>query len=352
MPAARPHTRWPLSVGLGVAGAVIVTLVVLAFLWPTKTATAHDVPIGVSGPAAAVSAFEQALDDNANGVFEFVDASDRAAAVSQIERRETYGAIVLAAPPATPEVLTAPAGSPVVAQLLSGVAARLQAQLAQQVAAAGGNPSAVSVAATPVVPLSADDPAGTGLTAAAFPLTMGGMIGGILISLLVVGVFRRLLALAGFAVAAGLLLTLVLDSWFGYLQGDFWITALATGMSVLATSAFIVGCTALIGSPGIAVGAVLTMLVGNPLSAAAVPWQFIAAPWGAIGQFFVPGAANTLLRTLSYFPAADPSGQWWILLGWTLLGVVLAVGGHFRSAAAMHVPNATLDEPAQTHATP
>lgn len=352
MSAARPHTRWSLSLGFGVAGALVVTLVVLAFLWPTKTATAHDVPIGIAGPAAAVASLEQALEDNAAGVFEFVEASDRDAAVAQIETRRTYGAIVLAAPPAAPEVLTAPAASPAVAQLLGGVAGRLQAQLVQQIAAAGGDAGAVSVAVTPVVPLSTEDPTGAGLTAAAFPLTMGGMIGGIVVSLLVAGVFRRLLALAGFAVAAGLLLTLVLDTWFGYLQGDFWINVLAMGMSVLATSAFIVGCTSLIGTPGIAVGAVLTMLVGNPLSAAAVPWQFIASPWGAVGQFFVPGAANTLLRTLSYFPAADPSAQWWVLTGWTALGVLLAVAGHFRSAAAMHLPDVTLDEPAETHATP
>lgn len=349
MSSARPHTRWALAIGFGVVGALVVTLVVLAFLWPTKTAKAHDIPIGITGPTPAVSAIEQALDENADGVFAFVDASDRDGAISQIQTRQTYGAIVLSS--GAPEVLTAPAASTTVAQLLGGVAARLQAQLTQQVATAGGDASTVSVAVTPVVSLSADDPNGTGLTAASFPLTMGGMIGGILISLLVVGVFRRLVALAGFAVAAGLLLSLVLHTWFGYLQGDFWVIALAMGMSVLATSAFIVGCTSLIGNPGIGIGAVLTMLVGNPLAAAAVPWQFLAAPWGAIGQFFVPGAANTLLRTLSYFPDADPSGQWWILAGWTLVGLVLAVSGHFRSAPSMHVPDATLDEPAENHAT-
>ena len=36
---AKPHTRWAVALGLGILGTVIVTVVVLAFLWPTKTAT-------------------------------------------------------------------------------------------------------------------------------------------------------------------------------------------------------------------------------------------------------------------------------------------------------------------------
>lgn len=347
----RPHTRWSLSVGVGVVGAVLVALVVLAFLWPAKTATAQHVPIGVTGPEASVASLETALEQRAPGVFDVVGADDRDAAVAQIQRRETYGAIVLAAPPQSPEVLTAPAASTAVAQQLNGLAAQLQAQLAQQVAAAGGDASRATVTVTPVVALSPDDPNGTGLTAAAFPLTMGGMLGGIVISLVVVGVIRRLVSLGGFAVAGGIVLSLILHTWFGFVPGDFWLIALAMGLSLLATSAFIVGCTALIGTPGVAVGAVVTLLFGNPLSGATMPWQFLAEPWGAIGQYFVPGATATLVRSIAYFPDADTGAQWWTLAAWAAGGIVLALLGHFRSSAAMHVPDATLDEPAETHAT-
>lgn len=341
--SVRPHTKWSLSVGIGVVGALIVTLVVLAFLWPAKTAGPHDVPIGAVGSADAVAALEAALDESAPGVFAVTEADDRDAAVEQIEQRHIYGAIVIGTPPQAPEVLTAPAASPAVAQQLGGLAAQLQAQLGAQVAAAGGDPSAVTVTVTAVVPLADEDPNGTGLTAAAFPLTMGGMIGGIVISLLVVGVIRRLVALAGFAVASGLILSLVLHTWFGFIPGDYATIALVIGLSVLATSAFIVGCTALIGTPGIAVGAVLTLLVGNPISGAALPWQFLAQPWGAIGQYFVPGASSTLIRSVAYFPAADTTAQWLTLVAWATVGVLLALVGHFRSRPAMHVPDATLE---------
>lgn len=52
------------------------------------------------------------------------------------------------------------------------------------------------------------------------------------------------------------------------------------GLTVLATSVFIIGCTSLVGRAGIGIGAVITMFIGNPLSAAATPWQFLAAPLG------------------------------------------------------------------------
>jgi hypothetical protein len=351
-PGQKPHTKWFVAVLLGIGAAVAVALIVLAFLWPTKTMTAQNLPISVSGDKTAVDAFEKAVDANSPDTFDWVSADDRSDAVDQIKTRETYGAIVLpAAQGQLPEVLTAPAASSTATQLLNVMAGQLQAQVTAQVTAAGGNPANAVVETTVVVPLSDDDPTGAGLAATAFPMTMGGMIGGIVISLLVVGPARRLAALAGLGVAVGIIAPLILQTWFGFLQGDFLPMALAMGLAVTATAAFIVGCTSLLGRAGIAIGAVLTMLVGNPLAAAAVPWQFLAAPWGAIGQLMVPGAAMSLVRSLSYFPDADVSKQWWVLGTWAAVGVVLTIAGHFRSRAAMHVPDASLEHEPE-HAAP
>lgn len=332
-----PHTKWSTAVVFGVLGSLVVALVVLAFLWPTKTATTQNLPVSVAGPASSVSALESALDKAAPGTFDFVDATDRADAVTQITHRDTYGGIVLGAAGAAPEVLTAPAANASATQILIGVATQLQAQLTQQVTAAGGDASAAKVTTTTVVPLADTDPTGSGLAAASFPITIGGMLGGVLVSFLVVGALRRLAALGGFAVATGLLLTFVLQTWFEYLQGNFWVNAAAMSMSVLATAAFIAGCSSLLGSRGIGVGAFITVLIANPLSAAALPWQFTPAPWGAIGQYMVPGAANWLIRTLSYFPDASTATQWWVLAGWAAFGVVLIVIGHYRSRTAVQI---------------
>src|SRR4051794_28233316 len=47
------------------------------------------------------------------------------------------------------------------------------------------------------------------------------------------------------------------------------------------------------------------MFVANPISGAAQPYEFIAGPWGEIGQFFVPGAGSSLIRQISFFPDAS-----------------------------------------------
>ncbi len=110
------------------------------------------------------------------------------------------------------------------------------------------------------------------------------MVGGLLTCLLIVGATRRLAALAAFAVTAGIILTLIVQSWFQFLQGHFWLNALAIALSIVATSAFVVGCDSLIGRVGMVFGAVFTLLVANPLSAASLPWQFIRAPTAERGR--------------------------------------------------------------------
>lgn len=337
----KPHTTWPVAVVIGALASIVLAVVVLAFLWPSKTAETHNLPVSISGDQAKVTALESAM--GASDTFDVVFAQDRAEALAQIETQQTYGAIVIGAGTEAPEVLTAPAASAVSAQMLNGVAAQLQAQLSQQVAAAGGDPASVKVTLTPVVSFSEHDPNGSGLASASFPLAIGGMIGGVIISLLIAGPVRRLAAVASFAVAAGLVVAFIMQTWFQYLQGNFWINALAMGLTMLATSAFIIGCTSLVGKAGIGIGAVLTMFVGNPLSAAAVPWQFLATPWGLIGQHMVPGASGALIRTLSYFPEASSAQQWWTLSAWAAVGIVLTLIGHFRATASMNVPESTLE---------
>ena len=60
--------------------------------------------------------------------------------------------------------------------------------------------------------------------------------------------------------------------------------------------------------------------------------QFMVGPWGAIGQWLVPGASASLLRDLSYFPNAASLGfDWLVLAVWAIGGVALTViGGNFR----------------------
>ena len=334
---APPPTPWKRIAGVGVVLAIVVSIMVMAFSWPSVTSAVKSVPLAVAGPDAAVQQVEDALADSAPGTFAFVDASDRADAVSQIETREVYGAIILGD---APEVLTSSAASPIVSQLLTGIAPKLAAQLNAALAAQGvALAEPVSVPATDVVPLAESDPRGAGLTAAAFPLTLGGMLGGILASILIVGAWRRVVAITVYVVVAGFALAGILQGWFGALQGDYLVNAGAIALTLLAVSATIVGVASLVGRAGIAVGPVLFLLIANPISAATQPLEFLPQPWGLIGQWFPPGAGATLLRDLSYFPDAPTTFPWLVVAGWAAVGLALAVIGHFRAGVKVEVEN-------------
>lgn len=332
-PALRPHTPWRRLIGVGAGLAVVVTVITLAFLWPSVTSDAHDLPVAVAGPAAATAPVEQGLSQRAPGVFDVVQAPDRAAAVDLVETREVYGAIVLGD---SPEILTSTAGSAVVAQQLAAFSPVLTEQVG------------VPVPVTDVVPLGTGDPRGAVLGVVTLPLVIGGMIGGILVSILVVGVWRRVAAVAAYSVFGGLAVAGVLQGWFGAIEGSYWVNAGIIGLAIFAIAATIVGFVSVVGRPGIAIGPVLFLLIANPLAAAAQPWQMLPAPFGAIGQWMPPGAAAALLRDESYFPRADTTQLWLALASWAALGLVLSVVGHFKNTgAASHAAIEKAEEAAE-----
>ncbi len=328
-PVTDQPTSWQHLSGLAVGLSLLVTLVLLAFSWPATVAEPRDLPLAVVGQQEQVEAMGGTLAQSAPGVFSVEAATDRAAAVRMIEEREVYGAVVMA--PA-PEVLVSSAANVAVSQVLAGLAAPLQAMAPPAAADAAAEPVAVEV--TDVVPLSEDDPRGTGLSAAALPIVIGGMLGGVVTSLVVRGASRRIVGLVGYSVLSGGAMTLVLGPWFGFLPSNPVGIWAVFALTVLSISSCIAGLASLVGRAGIAVGALTFLLLGNPLSGVALPKEFLPGPWGEIGQLLPPGAGSTLLRLVSYFPEASTLQPWLVLTAWTALGLALLLIGHRRTVVA------------------
>jgi hypothetical protein len=321
--------RRAIAIALPFVLTVVVSVLLLAFTWPAATAEVRSLPIAMAGPAPMVEQVSESLVAEADGAIELVEVDDREAALGAIERREVYGAVLLGA---EPEVLTASAASPVVSQLLGGVADQLQAGVTAQAAAAqaagaatGGAPgaSAPTVVVTEVAPLADGDPRGALIGAASFPLVLAAIIGGALAALLVQGALRRFAVVAAFSLLVGFAVASILQGWFGALQGTFAVNALALGMLVAAGTLTIVGLEGLLGKVGIPLGAITLMLVANPIASAAQPLEFLPEPWGEVGQFFPPGAGATLVRNLSYFPDANIAESWLVLGAWAVGGALL-----------------------------
>lgn len=337
-----PHTPWSRAAIMGVVLSAVVCLVVLAFSWPTASLSPKDVPIVISGPAESVAPLEKALTEQGDGTFEVIEVQDRDAAVDKIKTREAYGAIVLGT---QPEVLTASAAGSATSSIMTQVHTQVQA-LAQQQAQAAGSTASVEVPLTDVVPLVSTDTRGVGLSSAALPLVFGGMIGGIGITFAVTGAWRRAAALVSYGIVGGLAIAGIMQGWFGFLGGNYWAVAGAFGLTLLAMGATIVGFGALLGRAGIAVGPVLFMLIGNPISGAQFPKEFIAGPWGEVGQWLPPGAGNSLLRDAAYFTEANWAFPLLVLVGWAVFGLILMVIGHFRDQGRLAVE----ENPADTGA--
>lgn len=354
--ATAERSSWTKVISTSLLASLLVALVILAFTWPTKTMEAKNLPVSIAGPEVTVSQFEQSLKDKGIETFELKQASSREEAEQQIKQRETYGAIVFTEG-AAPEVLTAPAANAAATQMLNGVATQLNAQIQQKALAAktealtqavqaGGEQgaqaaaqleqmkvqaeqaSAMAVKTTAVVPLSDSDTSGSGIAISAFPLVIGGILGGSFSALRVNGTWRRFATATLYAVIGGALTALILNVWFGLVPGDFATLWVAFGATYLATASFIVGVSAL-SSPlaGLGLGAMVTMFIGNPISGASMPSAFLPGAWGQIGQMMVPGASSTLLRSIAYFPEAATSGQWLVLGSWIAFGLLTGVIG-------------------------
>ena len=354
--AAPERSSWIKVISTSLLASLIVAVVILAFTWPTKTMEAKNLPVSIAGPEVTVSQFEQSLKDKGIETFELKQASSREEAEQQIKQRETYGAIIFTEG-AAPEVLTAPAANAAATQMLNGVATQLNAQIQQKALAAktealtqavqaGGEQgaqaaaqleqmkvqaeqaSAMAVKTTAVVPLSESDSSGTGLAIAAFPLVIGGILGGSFSALRVNGTWCRFATATLYAVIGGALTALILSTWFGFIPGDFATLWAAFGATYLATASFMIGMGALlVPSAGLGLSAVVTMFIGNPISGASMPSAFLPGAWGQIGQMMVPGASSTLLRSIAYFPEAATSGQWLVLGSWIAFGLLTGVIG-------------------------
>lgn len=347
--AASPErSSWIKVISTSLLASLIVAVVILAFTWPTKTMEAKNLPVSIAGPEVTVSQFEQSLKDKGIETFELKQASSREEAEQQIKQRETYGAIVFTEG-AAPEVLTAPAANTAATQMLNNVATQLNAQIQQKALAAktealtqavqaGGEleqmkvqaeqASAMAVKTTAVVPLSDSDTSGSGIAIAAFPLVMGGTLGGVLSLTLIKGTWRRFATATLYAVIGGALTALILSTWFGFIPGDFATLWAAFAATYLATASFMIGMGALlVPAAGLGLGAVVTMFIGNPISGASMPSAFLPGAWGQIGQMMVPGASSTLLRSIAYFPEAATSGQWLVLGSWIAFGLLTGVIG-------------------------
>jgi hypothetical protein len=187
------------------------------------------------------------------------------------------------------------------------------------------------VAVEDVVPAPAADPRGAGLAAAALPLALGGIATAGLTSRLVRGRARQAATALAAAAAGGAVTATVLGTWLGSVEGSWWTTSAVVALGIAATALVLLGLHDLLGTPGLALGAATTVLLGNPLSGLAGAPELLPEGWGTVGQWLPPGATGTLLRATAWFDGAGAGPALLVLAVWCSAGLALLAVGALRS---------------------
>jgi hypothetical protein len=308
-PPTTPHTPLrPLHALLGLAALAAIALTL--FAWPQARSEPHELPIGVVGTAEATAPIERQLAARGDD-FDVTRYTGPAAAREAIEDREIYGAIVVT--PTRQAVLTAPAASATVAQLIERVAtsAAPQAQLT----------------VVPVVPATEDDPRGAAFNSSILPLILLGVATGALGAFTTTRLRDSLVFLAAASGAIALAVIGVVQGWLGVLDGGWLLNAGAVALTVLAIGTTVAGLLRLIGPPGIGVAALLFVLIGNPWSGVTSAPELLPPAASFIGQLLPPGAGGGLIRETAFFDGAGSAANLVVLLAWTALGLSMLVAG-------------------------
>ncbi|MBF7732191.1 ABC transporter permease [Rhodococcus erythropolis] len=310
--------------------SAVIGLMLLAFVLPSVNSGPHELKLGITGPAPATEQISTSLEASKQGAFDTREFADADALRDAIRNRDVVGGIAVDAN--GPHVLIATAGGTPIAQTLTGVANGLS------------EASGAKVPVEDVVPLTADDPTGAGLTALALPLVFGGIMPAVvLVQLFPRSIVKRVLGAAGVAVVAGFALTAILQFGTNSLDGNYLLTALALTMGMSAISLPILGLESLLGMKGFALGAVTMMFIGNPLSGMATTAAWLPAGWGAFGQLLPPGAAGASVRSMAFFDGHGAATPLLVLVCWIAVGIALCVAaGRKKASTPVVEPEAAL----------
>lgn len=311
IPASEPPAAVR-AAGIIAVLTVALALVAIAFALPAARTAPRDVPIGVAGPQAASGQVAATLEEQAPGAFAITYYPGEAALRDAIRQRDVYGGISFG--PDGQRMLIATGGSPMIAQMLT--------QIGNGIAQHTGVP----IATEDLAPPTADDPRGVGLGASALPITLAGLLPAIaLMFALKHEVWTRFIATVVFAGVASVSVAALLKYVFGSIDANFWGVAGSLTLGVLAMALFVLGLGSLFGRTGLMGGAVVAMLLGNPLSGLNSAPEMLPSGWGQLGQWLPQGANATLLRSTAFFDGAGGTLPVVVLICWSLLGLALIV---------------------------
>jgi hypothetical protein len=317
-------TPTPKAVAIVLVPALVLMLAFAFFyVGAFHDPTPHHVPVAIVGPPAVAAKLNHLPGDPLDAR----QTSSRQAALAQIDDREVYGAFE----PATNRLFVASAANRATAVALEDTFNRIAA--AQRLPA---------VQVTDVKPLPPKDPNGTAAFYAVIAWMFGGYIGATLIGL--IGTPRsssrrraaaRIGALAGFSIIGGILSVVMLRAAFGVFSGHVVALSAIAALTIFAGGAATAGIQAAAGPAGTGLVILVFVILGNSASGGPFARPLLPGLWRTIGGVLPPGASVDLTRSALFFDGARITGPILVLVGWAVLGALLALalGGRIMDPA-------------------
>ena len=275
----------------------------------------HDIPVGLVGPDPAVQQIAAAFGANAPGTFAFTSYSSETDARAALDSRTVDGVLVLGGP-APRLILAGAAGDAATGVITAAFTNVFKAQGA-------------SVDVEVVHPFATGDAHGLVLFFVVVAVIVSALVSQAILFVTArsAGFGTRLSVVLAFALLAGLAAMGTAEWIAGDYGSGFWTAVGLVTLAAAAVGAVVAGSARLLGPPGIALSALVVVLLdlvssGGPVGSQLLPDFYRAlAPWMPAGPLY--GA----LRGALYFDGAGVGGPLLVLLGWLAAGLVLMVLG-------------------------
>ncbi len=269
---------------------------------------AHELPVGVVGPASVADTIAAALEAKAPGAFVISSLSCAAAARTAIHEREIAGALVVGS--GRPLIMVASANGEATSNVISGALAAVVGALGQ------------SAALEDVQSLPVSDSRG---------LVPFFLVLGVSVSAFIFQVVSRLrsgpfhftggsTSTVGFAILDGFLAALAVSVVLGF-DESYWLLAGVCTLLALAVAAATAACYGLFGKAGVGVAGLVLILLGNASSGSVIGSAFLAQPFRSLSPVLPAGPGLEATRSTLYFEGAG--------LGWSLWTLALWIVGSF-----------------------
>jgi hypothetical protein len=298
-----------------VAGLLALTFLIGLIAPAIKSPAPHDIPIGLvnANPQMLVAL-------NGGGAFDVTSYDSEQAARAAIDAREIDGALIVGQPP---KLIVAGAAGDGVTGVITAVFTQMFAQQGAQ------------LTVETVHPFAAGDPHGLILFFVLLAILISTLIAQALVGTRRgVGFATRLAVVAAFALISAPV-AMGLATWIaGDYGSGFWLATALLALGSAAVGAVVAGAASLLGRPGIALSALIVVLLDLVCSGGPIGSQLLPDAYRWVAPGMPAGQIYSGVRGALFFNGeglVEPLG---VLSLWLLGGLILMVIGQLVSRRA------------------